>query len=93
MQISTASASNAEELQAVAAKAMASAPPHVLGVTNLRGVIVPIVELRWRFGLAAAYNTDIATLGKRPQARMLLLPDIEELMTGSEMALFAQTLQ
>ena len=41
---------------------MAGAPPHVLGVTNLRGVIVPIVDLRCRFGLDAAYNTDTVTV-------------------------------
>ncbi len=28
------------------------APAHVLGVMNLRGVIVPVVDLRTRFGLA-----------------------------------------
>jgi len=31
--------------------AIADAPPHVLGVTNLRGVIVPIVDLRLQFGM------------------------------------------
>ena len=41
---------------------IAGAPPHVLGVTNLRGVIVPIVDLRCRFGLDAAYNTDTVTV-------------------------------
>lgn len=29
------------------------APPYLLGVMNLRGVIVPVVDLRQRFGLAA----------------------------------------
>lgn len=33
------------------------APPHVLGVLNLRGSVVPIVDLRMRFALPeAAYN-------------------------------------
>ncbi len=33
------------------------APPHVLGVLNLRGSIVPIVDLRMRFGLdSVAYG-------------------------------------
>ncbi len=27
-------------------------PPYLLGVMNLRGVIVPVVDLRLRFGLA-----------------------------------------
>ena len=30
------------------------APPHVRGVTNLRGRILPVVDLRSRFGLPAA---------------------------------------
>lgn len=33
---------------------MANAPPHVEGIINLRGVIVPIVSLRKRFGLPEA---------------------------------------
>jgi purine-binding chemotaxis protein CheW len=41
---------------------MAGAPPHVLGVTNLRGVIVPIVDLRCRFGLDAAYDSHTVTV-------------------------------
>jgi purine-binding chemotaxis protein CheW len=116
---------------------IAGAPPHVLGVTNLRGVIVPIVDLRCRFGLDAVYGSDtvtvvlglagrtvgavvdavsdvvaltseqikpapafggtidaghitgIATLGEGASARMLILLDIEELVTGAEMALVA----
>lgn len=31
-------------------------PPHVLGVLNLRGSIVPIVDLRVRFSLAADFT-------------------------------------
>jgi purine-binding chemotaxis protein CheW len=33
------------------------APPHVLGVLNLRGAIVPIVDLRMRFDLQTAEYT------------------------------------
>ncbi|MBX3600508.1 MAG: chemotaxis protein CheW [Rubrivivax sp.] len=33
---------------------IASAPPHVRGVVNLRGVIVPIVDLRLRLGCDSA---------------------------------------
>ena len=29
------------------------APPYLLGVMNLRGVIVPVIDLRARFGLAS----------------------------------------
>ncbi|MDN3545760.1 MAG: chemotaxis protein CheW [Roseateles asaccharophilus] len=35
---------------------IANAPPFVKGVVNLRGVIVPIVDLRLRLGQAAEYN-------------------------------------
>jgi purine-binding chemotaxis protein CheW len=41
---------------------MAGAPPHALGVSNLRGVIVPIVDLRCRFGLDAAFDSITVTL-------------------------------
>jgi purine-binding chemotaxis protein CheW len=41
---------------------LGSAPPHVLGATNLRGVIVPIVDLRCRFGLDAACGSDTVTV-------------------------------
>ena len=33
---------------------IAGAPEHIRGVINLRGVVVPIVDLRMRFGLADA---------------------------------------
>jgi purine-binding chemotaxis protein CheW len=37
---------------------IANAPPFIKGVTNLRGVIVPIVDMRVRFGLAEVqYNS------------------------------------
>jgi purine-binding chemotaxis protein CheW len=41
---------------------MAGAPPHVLGVTNLRGAIVPIVDLRCSFGLDAAFDSNTVTV-------------------------------
>lgn len=41
---------------------VANTPPHMLGVTNLRGVIVPIVDLRMRFGLEAAYDATTVTI-------------------------------
>ncbi|HEY3852522.1 MAG TPA: chemotaxis protein CheW, partial [Steroidobacteraceae bacterium] len=34
-------------------------PPHVLGVLNLRGAIVPIIDLRQRFNLAEAQFTPL----------------------------------
>ncbi len=38
------------------------APPHVLGVLNLRGSIVPIVDLRMRFALESVEYTAITVI-------------------------------
>ncbi|MEQ1579917.1 MAG: chemotaxis protein CheW [Steroidobacteraceae bacterium] len=38
------------------------APPHVLGVLNLRGTIVPIVDLRMRFSLAEVAFTALTVI-------------------------------
>lgn len=114
---------------------IANVPAFVKGVTNLRGVIVPIVDMRIKFDLdrveydhqtvvvilnldsrvvgvvvdgvsdvlmlqpaqisappqfgtafSTEYLTGIGTLGER----MLILVDIERLMTSSEMALVEQ---
>jgi purine-binding chemotaxis protein CheW len=112
--------------------AIANAPAFIKGVVNLRGTIVPIVDMRIRFSLGAAeYNqftvviilnvagrvvgmvvdavSDVIGLTAeqmRPapdfssafdtqyitglgtvEERMLILIDIEKLMTGAEMAL------
>ena len=117
---------------------IANAPAFIKGVVNLRGVIVPIVDMRLKFNLAsAAYDnftvvivlnigarvvgmvvdavSDVITLTPeqlRPvpefssavdsehllaigaiDERMLILIDIEKLMTGAEMGLVEQTLQ
>lgn len=37
-------------------------PPHVLGVLNLRGLVVPIVDLRMRFSLAEAAYTPLTVI-------------------------------
>ena len=37
-------------------------PPAVLGVLNLRGVVVPIIDLRVRFGLSAAEFTAVTVI-------------------------------
>jgi len=37
--------------------AIPEAPPHVLGVLNLRGSIVPVIDLRTRMGMQAAAHT------------------------------------
>jgi len=116
---------------------IANAPPFLKGVVNLRGVIVPIVDMRIKFGLGNAdYNqftvviilnvahrvvgmvvdsvSDVLQLSgeqirEAPQfgasldteyitglgtvdQRMLILIDIEKLMTSSDMALTDQAL-
>ena len=117
---------------------IANAPDFIKGVVNLRGVIVPIVDLRLKFKLERAdYDSftvvivlnighrvmgmvvdavsDVITLTPeqlRPvpefnsavdsdhllaigaiDDRMLILVDIEKLMSGAEMGLVEQTLQ
>ncbi len=117
---------------------IANAPAFIKGVVNLRGVIVPIVDMRLKFNLAeASYDSftvvivlnigsrvvgmvvdavsDVITLTPeqlRPvpefnsaiqsdhllaigaiDQRMLILVDIEKLMTGAEMGLVEHTLQ
>jgi purine-binding chemotaxis protein CheW len=116
---------------------IANAPDFLKGVVNLRGVIVPIVDMRIKFGLGKAdYNqftvviilnvahrvvgmvvdgvSDVLTLSAeqiRPapefgasldtkyiiglgtvDERMLILMDIEKLMTSNDMALTDQAL-
>ena len=117
---------------------IANAPAFVKGVVNLRGVIVPIVDMRLKFnldtvsydsftvvivlnignrvmGMAVDSVSDVITLTPeqlRPAPelnsgiatdhllaigavgrRMLILIDIEELMSSEEMGLVEQTLQ
>ena len=113
---------------------MANAPEHILGVVNLRGVIVPIVDMRIQFNLSPVnYDaftvvivlnigsrvmgmvvdgvSDVITLTPeqlRPvpdfsstigtdhlmaigslQDRMLILIDIEKLMSSADLGLFS----
>ena len=114
---------------------MANTPPHILGVINLRGVIVPIVDMRIKFGIdkldydsftvvivldigtqivgmvvdgvsdviafkpeqlrpapefTAAIGSDhVMAIGAMAD-RMLVLLEIEKLMSGAEMGLMAQ---
>ncbi|MFT3802838.1 MAG: chemotaxis protein CheW [Burkholderiaceae bacterium] len=112
---------------------IANAPPHINGVINLRGTIVPVIDMRIKFNLSTAtYDaftvviilnvadrvvgmvvdsvSDVITLTEeqiRPAPgfspslgtdhitglgaiddRMLILLDIEKLMTGPGMSLF-----
>jgi purine-binding chemotaxis protein CheW len=115
---------------------IAGAPSFVKGVTNLRGVIVPIVDMRIKFGMdecaydgstvtivlvvanrvvgmvvdsvsdvirldpgqikaapgfsdavPASHIIGLGTVRQGEQDRMLILVDIEQLMTGADMAL------
>jgi purine-binding chemotaxis protein CheW len=116
---------------------IANVPDFIKGVVNLRGVIVPIVDMRLKLGLAAEYDpftvvivlnigrrvmgmvvdavSDVVTLlpqqlhpapafsaglaGEHLLAigavdeRMLILVDIEKLMSGAEIGLVEPTLQ
>ena len=117
---------------------IANAPEHIKGVVNLRGIIVPIIDMRIKFNLGTPtydqftvviiLNTasrvmgmvvdsvsDVITLSPEqikpaPEMgsvldtnyliglgtlddRMLILVDIEKLMTSAEMGLVEQTLQ
>jgi purine-binding chemotaxis protein CheW len=38
------------------------APPHMLGVLNLRGAVVPVLDLRMRFGLERADYTKVTVI-------------------------------
>jgi purine-binding chemotaxis protein CheW len=118
---------------------IAGAPPYIRGVINLRGVIVPIVDLRMKFNLGDAkyddftvaiilnlagrtvgavvdsvsdvlelepsqikavpefqsmldsdYITGLGSLGTGDDARLLILLDIDKLMTSADIALVAQ---
>ncbi|WP_370528264.1 chemotaxis protein CheW [Rhodoferax sp. BLA1] len=118
---------------------MFNAPPYVLGVLNMRGVIVPILDMRLKFEMAeVAYNSQtvtivlnvanrvvgmvvdavqdvvaiqaaevkpapdfngavntqhiigIATVEQAEQQRMLVLLDIEKLMSSADMGLVAE---
>ena len=118
---------------------MFNAPAYVLGVLNMRGIIVPILDMRIKFGMAdVAYNSQtvtivlnvaqrvvgmvvdavqdvvaiqaadvkpapdfngavntqniigIATIDQAEQQRMLVLLDIEKLMTSADMGLVTE---
>lgn len=118
---------------------VADAPDFLKGVINLRGVIVPIVDLRLKFQLGdikydeftvviilnvagrivgavvdsvsdvlelneeqiraapefnslldSSYITGLGTVGTEDQSRMLILLDIEKLMTSPEMGIVAE---
>lgn len=65
---------------------VATMPPHIRGVINLRGRVIPLIDLRVRFGLRASPDHDrtciivtqvaAATGGKRPYA--VIVDGVEE---------------
>ena len=65
---------------------VAGMPPHVRGVVNLRGKIIPLVDLRIRFGLPAADTHDrtcivvaqLAVAGRGPRLLGLVVDGVEE---------------
>ncbi len=96
---------------------MANAPAYILGVRNLRGVIVPIIDMRIKFnleqvvgmvvdGVSDVISLTPAQLSPAPEFtsaigsnhvlaigsledRMLILLDIEKLMSDADMGLIA----
>jgi purine-binding chemotaxis protein CheW len=121
---------------------MVNAPRHVLGVLNLRGVIVPILDMRIKFGMtdvpydsqtvtivlhvanrvvgmvvdavsdvlaltdedikpapgfSGAIGTQhvigIATVEQNERQRMLILLNIEQLMSSADMGMVSQSIQ
>jgi len=71
---------------------VANMPPHVRGVINLRGKVIPIVDLRVRFGLTVAPDHDrtcivitqvaAASGGTRPYA--VVVDGVEEVAARSQ---------
>ena len=64
-------------------------PAHVKGVINLRGKVVPVVDLRLKFGLAKAENTertcivvvDVATKAGARTLTGMIVDAVEEVVT------------
>jgi purine-binding chemotaxis protein CheW len=62
------------------------APPHVLGVINLRGKVVPIVDLRIKFGLEFTGRTDrtcivVVESGRENKPTGLMVDEVQEVLT------------
>jgi purine-binding chemotaxis protein CheW len=69
-------------------RAVPGMPDYVCGVINLRGKIIPVLDLRLRFGLPAASNNDqtcivvvqVATGDSRTVATGLVVDGVEEVV-------------
>ena len=63
-------------------------PAHIKGVVNLRGKIIPVVDLRVKFGMAGAAHTDrtciivvqVAAAGQVTNALGLVVDSVEEVL-------------
>jgi purine-binding chemotaxis protein CheW len=56
--------------------AVPQVPPHIKGVINLRGKVIPIIDLRLKFGLPSADYTErtcIIVVDVEPDARRIML--------------------
>jgi purine-binding chemotaxis protein CheW len=71
---------------------VANMPPHVRGVINLRGKVIPVVDLRTRFGVSAGPDHDrtcivvtqvAATAGSGPRLYGVIVDAVEEVANFS----------
>jgi purine-binding chemotaxis protein CheW len=77
-----------EIIRYVAPTVMPQLPEHVKGVINLRGKIVPVVDLRLKFGFPADVSNDhvcivvvqIATATGRPAVMGMVVDGVEEVI-------------
>ena len=64
-----------EIIRLIGITAVPQMPPYVRGVINLRGKIIPVIDLRLRFGFDQADNTDqtciVVVLVKLPQGKSI----------------------
>ncbi len=62
---------------------MPYAPVHVRGVTNLRGEVIPVIDLRKRFGMAASKNesTNIMIIVQDKHPVGIMVDSVMEVLT------------
>lgn len=67
-----------------------NAPPHMLGVLNLRGTIIPVIDLRKRFGLAYADHdefTVIIVVNMGDRLGGLVVDSVSDVITANDEAI------
>jgi purine-binding chemotaxis protein CheW len=67
-----------EIIRLISITAVPQMPPYVRGVINLRGKIIPVIDLRLRFGLSDAKNTEQTCI----VVVLVKLPDGQSTQTG-----------